>query len=57
MAHIKHGSKTYPIPTGGDAKTTFESLKQVMPELSNAKLTGPDKSGNYTAQTSYGRKG
>lgn len=55
MAHIMHNGKKYDIPAGSTAAETFESLKQVLPELSNAKYV-PDGD-NYKVEVSYGKKG
>ena len=55
MAHIKHNNKKYEIPAGATAESTFESLKQVLPELGNGKL---EKDGdNYKVKINYGKKG
>lgn len=53
--HITANGKKYDVPTGSTAEDTFESLKSVLPELSNAKL---EKDGdNFKAAVSYGKKG
>jgi|GEM_PF-6665571 len=57
MAHIKHNGQKHAIPTGGDAAATFESLQGLLPELKNSQLSKPDKDGNYTVKTNYGKKG
>ncbi len=57
MAYIKFQNRKYDIPAGSTAKRTFESLQQVLPELSNAKLVADGTDGNYKAEVSYGRKG
>lgn len=55
MAHIDYNGTKYDIPEGSTAADTFESLKMVLPELSNATL---EKNGdNYTARVNYGKKG
>jgi len=55
MSCIKINGKKYPIPDGSTPKATYDSLKMVMPEITNSKLT---KDGdNYKVETSYGRKG
>lgn len=52
---IMVNKKEYPIPEGSTAEDTFEGLKLVMPELSNAKL---EKHGdNWRANVAYGDKG
>ncbi len=55
MAVIDVQGKKYEIPEGSTAQDTFEGLKLVMPELSNAKLEADGD--NYKANVTYGRKG
>ena len=47
--HIKHNGTEYEIPAGSTAKKTFESLKQVLPELADSKLKPKGK--NWIAVT------
>lgn len=55
MAHIKFNSKKYEIPAGSTAQQTFESLKLVMPDMANARLT---KDGdNWVAKNNFAEKG
>jgi hypothetical protein len=55
MAYISHNGNKYPIPEGASPQDALDSLSQVLPELSNAKL---EKDGeNYKATTNFGRKG
>ncbi len=55
MATIDVNGKKYEIPAGSTAADTFESLKQALPELSNAKLKKVGD--NYKANVTYGKKG
>lgn len=55
MAHIEFNDKNYDIPAGSTAKETFESLQQVIPEMSNAKLE--KKGENWVAKLKLAKLG